>query len=215
MFDEFINKYKGKSVDIDGQFGAQCVDLFNAWNRDYNKTYINCQPSGFAKSLAENKANNRILDYFKETAVNNMIKGTVVVYGNCKFAPDSHVCFFIKDNGDGTYQALQQNSRGRHYVTIDNNPYNGIIGAFIPKQLINKRYINIPPTIEARNVYYLDRPVVKAQLKPKKFGGLTYKILNDSNGYATIETSNFGKVRVRITAMTPITDTPTYEHGNY
>ena len=137
MFNEFKNKYLGKKVDVDGVYGGQCVDLFNAWNKDYNKgIYINCKPSGYARSLAENKANNGILKYFTETAVNNMIEGTVVVYGKCKFAPDSHVCFFIKDNGDGTYQALQQNNRGRQYVTIDNNPYDGIIGAFIPNQLV-------------------------------------------------------------------------------
>lgn len=137
MFNEFKNKYLGKKVDIDGAYGGQCVDLFNAWNKDYNKgIYINCKPSGYARSLAENKANNGILKYFKETPVNNMIEGTVVVYGKCKFAPDSHVCFFIKDNGNGTYQALQQNNKGRQYVTIDNNPYEGIIGAFIPNQLL-------------------------------------------------------------------------------
>ena len=137
MFNEFKNKYLGKKVDVDGLYGGQCVDLFNAWNKDYNNgIYINCKPSGYARSLAENKSNNGILKYFKETAINNMIEGTVVVYGKCKFAPDSHVCFFIKDNGDGTYQALQQNNKGRQYVTIDNNPYEGIIGAFIPNQLV-------------------------------------------------------------------------------
>ena len=143
-FQDFVNKYLGKSVDIDGNYGSQCVDLFNAWNRDYNGTYISCKPDKFAKGLAENKNSNGMLKYFKETAVNNMITGTVVVYGNCAFAPDSHVCFFIKDNGNGTFQALQQNANGRQYVTIDNNPYNGIIGAFIPKQLVKNNNGNQP-----------------------------------------------------------------------
>ena len=136
VFQDFIDKTRGKKIDVDGLYGEQCVDLFNYWNKLYNNVYINCKPSGYARSLAENKKNNGILKYFKETAINNMIEGTVVVYGNCKFAPSSHVCFFIKDNGNGTYQALQQNDKGRDYVTIDNNPYEGIIGAFIPNQLI-------------------------------------------------------------------------------
>ena len=136
MFNEFMNKYLGKKVDIDGLYGGQCVDLFNAWNKEYNGIYINCKPSGYARSLAENKANNGILKHFKETEVNNMIEGTVVVYGKCKFAPEGHVCFFIKDNGNGTYRALQQNYNNKQYVTIDNNPYEGIIGAFIPNQLV-------------------------------------------------------------------------------
>lgn len=136
VFQDFINKTKGKKIDVDGLYGGQCVDLFNYWNKLYNNVYINCKPSGYARSLAENKKNNGILKYFKETAVNNMIEGTVVVYGKCKFAPDSHVCFFIKDNGDGTFQALQQNYNSKQYVTINNNPYEGIIGAFIPNQLV-------------------------------------------------------------------------------
>lgn len=217
IFDTFIDRYLGKSVDVDGMYGSQCVDLFNAWNRDFNNCYINCQPSGFAKSLAQNKENNGILKYFTETAVNNMIKGTVVVYGNCKQCPDSHVCFFIADNGDGTFMALQQNAYGRKYVTIDNMSYVGIIGSFIPNQLLNKsdsEYINIPPSIEVRNVYYLDKNEVKAQIKPKKFGGLSYKVHEKTPTYATIKTNDFGLVRVKITPRTPIKKDPLYEKGN-
>ena len=137
MFREFMNRYLGKPVDVDHAYGMQCVDLFNAWNRDYNGVYISCAPSGYARSLAENKYNNGILKYFKETAIDNMIEGTVVVYGRCRQAPDSHVCFFIKDNGNGTFQALEQNAP-YPYVTIGTKKYNGIIGAFIPKQLIRQ-----------------------------------------------------------------------------
>lgn len=139
MFNEFKNKYLGKTVDVDGAFGGQCVDLFNAWNRDYNGCYINCAPTGYARSLAENKENNGILNYYKETSINNMIEGTVVVYGICEFAPVGHVGFFIEDNGNGTFKCLQQNYNNQQVVTINNNPYDGIIGAFIPNQILEER----------------------------------------------------------------------------
>lgn len=154
IFETFTNKYLGKSVDVDGQYGSQCVDLFNKYNSDYFGIYINCQPSGYARSIAENKNNNKILKYYKETEINNMICGTVVVYGKCNFAPDSHVCFFIKDNGDGTYQSLQQNSRGRQYVTIDNNPYSGIIGAFIPNNIFSERHPEEKKETGANQILY-------------------------------------------------------------
>lgn len=135
-FQDFINKTLGKAIDVDGRYSAQCVDLFNYFNKLYNNgVYINCQPSNYARSLAENKANNGILNYYQETAVNNMITGTVVVWGNCAVAPSSHVGFFVKDNGNGTFQCLQQNAP-KPYVTLSNMNYNGIIGAFIPKQLV-------------------------------------------------------------------------------
>ena len=154
-FQDFINKTKGKAIDVDGRYGSQCVDLFNYFNKLYNNgVYINCQPSGYARSLAENKANNGILKYYKETAVNNMITGTVVVYGKCSFAPEGHVCFFVKDNGNGTYQALQQNTNDRQYVTVDNNPYNGIIGAFIPNQLVDSSSNNHQINSSADQIIY-------------------------------------------------------------
>lgn len=32
--DAFVTKYNNKYVDYDGRYGAQCVDLFNFYNRD-------------------------------------------------------------------------------------------------------------------------------------------------------------------------------------
>lgn len=230
MFNEFKSKYLGQTVDVDGAFGGQCVDLFNAWNRDYNNCYINCQPTGYARSIAENKANNGILNYFNETAVNNMIEGTVVVYGKCNFAPEGHVCFFVKDNGDGTYQALQQNAGGRQYVTIDSNPYSGIIGAFIPKQVQEEfsrkleeqkrdetasqqttaQKLYLPASAESWRIYDLNVAPVRGNekgfLKPSKFGGLEYDILGWSqNDVAIIQTRDFGQVQIYVASNTGAT----------
>jgi N-acetylmuramoyl-L-alanine amidase len=134
-FEDFKNRVLGQSIDIDKAYGPQCVDLFNYFNYLYNDCYINCQPSGYAKSIAENKANNGILKYYKEVPINQMIKGTVVIWGNCKYAPLSHVGFIISDNGDGTFQCLAQNSP-KPYVTISKAYYDGIIGCFTPNQLL-------------------------------------------------------------------------------
>lgn len=237
MFNEFKNKYLGKTVDVDGAFGGQCVDLFNAWNRDYNGCYINCAPTGYARSLAENKANNGILNYFNETAINNMIEGTVVVYGQCKFAPVGHVGFFIEDNGDGTFKCLQQNYNNQQVVTINNNPYSGIIGAFIPKQVQEEfnrkleeqkkqeevkeevKYLNLNADIDTWNVYPMNvAPVIGNEcnkLKPSKFGGISYTIKGYSQQHvAIIETRDFGQVQIYIgpdtTGKYSITDTPVY-----
>lgn len=144
MFQDFINKTLGKAIDVDGLYGPQCVDLFNYWNKLHNNCYINCRPSGYARSIAQNKANNGILEHFVETPVNNMITGTVVVWGNCKVAPMSHVGFFVKDNGNGTFQCLQQNAP-KPYVTLSNMPYEGIVGAFIPKQLVGQSAVDNTP----------------------------------------------------------------------
>lgn len=67
-----------------------------------------------------------------------MVKGTVVIWGNCKYAPLSHVGFIISDNGDGTFQCLAQNSP-KPYVTISKAYYDGIIGCFTPNQLLTSQ----------------------------------------------------------------------------
>ena len=81
------------------------------------------------------------------------------------------------------------------------------------------KYINLPPEyIDERNIYDVNtKEKLPYTLKVKKFNGLTYKILEfvDNNYYAKIQTCDYGQVLVRITDKTPITETPTYEHGNY
>lgn len=81
----------------------------------------------------------------------------------------------------------------------------------------DKLYINLPPTIEERNIYNVDTKEQFATIKPAKFGGLSYYIyeLVDNNTYAKIKTVDYDFVLVKITDMTPITHSPTYEHGNY
>lgn len=83
----------------------------------------------------------------------------------------------------------------------------------------NVKYINLPPKyIDERNIYDINtKEKLPYTLKVKKYNGLTYKILEfiDNNLYAKIETCDYGQVLVRITDKTPITTTPTYEHGNY
>lgn len=146
-FDEFINKTLGKAIDTDGFPSGQpyqCVDLAKYYNDCYFSPFqIYCATTGYAKDWANNKYTNGLLDYYDETAINNMIKGTLVVWGNSRVAPDSHIGFFVKDNGDGTFECLQQNAP-HPYVTLSNISYDGLIGAFIPKNI--ERYIPTPPT---------------------------------------------------------------------
>ena len=146
-FDEFINKTLGKSIDTDyfpTEQPYQCVDLAKYYNDCYFSPFqVYCSTTGYAKDWANNKDTNGLLDYYDETTINNMIKGTLVVWGNCRVAPDSHIGFFVKDNGNGTFQCLQQNAP-YPYVTLSNITYDGLIGAFIPKNI--ERYT--PPTPE-------------------------------------------------------------------
>lgn len=140
-FQEFIDNTLGCSIDTDGFPKGQpyqCVDLAKYFNECYNKGFqIFCTRTGYAMDWATEKETNGILEHFTETSVDNMIKGTLVVWGKCRVAPSSHIGFFVSDNGDGTFKCLQQNAP-MPYVTLSNITYDGIIGSFIPKQLLKE-----------------------------------------------------------------------------
>lgn len=75
--------------------------------------------------------------------------------------------------------------------------------------------INIPEWIEERNVYSIDTVEQIGTLKPKKYGGLSYRIIDFKYDFACIKTSSFGYCYVRITEATKITNYPIYERGEY
>lgn len=77
------------------------------------------------------------------------------------------------------------------------------------------KYINIPEWIEERNIYKIDTKEQFATIKPAKFGGLSYLIYSIDGEFVEIETIDYGRCYVKKTDSTPITDVPTYEHGNY
>lgn len=66
------------------------------------------------------------------------------------------------------------------------------------------RFIHLPANAATWTVYKLDRPPVKSNpaniagtLKPAKFGGLKYQILEDLGGWVfVIQTANFGRVKI-------------------
>lgn len=113
------------------------------------------------------------------------------------------------------------------------NPYlldNGNIGwvndgCIIPPKPTAK-YLNLFPTVDSWTVYKTNNYYIPskssdvlAKLNPQKFGGLSYKILQDMGNYHfKIKTAQFGEGYI---AGNPnkyscsITNTPKYQNGNY
>lgn len=120
-------------LDVDGKSvgGGQCVQLFNTFMSEMYGVEILCTDSGYAKDIWNQKEYNGMLNYYDVVPVDKMVDGDWAVYGNCDYAPYSHIAMFRLDNGDGTGIFLQQNdSRHPLYTGQDINPYAGIMGAF-------------------------------------------------------------------------------------
>lgn len=106
------------------------------------------------------------------------------------------------------------------YFVNDTNIIYGMGGVWkkledVPVQ--SDKFINLPPEyIDERNIYNVNtKEKLPYTLKVKKFGGLSYKVIDVIDDYAKIKTCDFGEVLVKITDKTPITNVPTYVHGNY
>ena len=95
QLNEFINRNLGKKVDFDGQYGAQCVDLFRQYCRDVLGTEHTGGVEG-AKDLflkyselpLEKKHFIKIVEPVPEA-------GDVLVWGATKSNPYGHVAIFI------------------------------------------------------------------------------------------------------------------------
>lgn len=121
-------------------------------------------------------------------------------------------------NGYGVWHFNHEYDLDDCYFVDNTNILNGMGGSWkhlsdVP--VVTEKYINLPPKIEERNIYKKDTKKQFATLKPKKFGGLSYKIYSRNGEFAEIQTSDYGRCYVKVTDSTPITDVPTYEHGNY
>ena len=121
-------------------------------------------------------------------------------------------------NKYGIYCFDEESDTDESYFVDNTNIINGMGGSWkhtvdVPVQ--EDKFINIPEWIEERNIYKIDSKEQFATIKPKKFGGLSYKVFSIQGEFAEIETVNFGRCFIKITESTPITERPTYEHGNY
>ncbi len=118
--DAFVGKYNGKSVDYDGMYGYQCVDLFNFYNRDVaGGGFI---PVSYAYQLWSASASNTNYDHIGAGAP--AFKGDVAIYNSS--LPGSggagHVAIVLGDLG-GNLSVFHQNWGGAyaHTQTISKN----------------------------------------------------------------------------------------------
>lgn len=110
--EEFVKKYKGKKVDFDNAYGAQCVDLF----RQYTKECLGikehtgpCATSGGAKDLFLDYDKMPIeKKYFLRSKQKNWIPGDVLVWDQTATNKYGHVAIFLAKLGND-FLVFEQN----------------------------------------------------------------------------------------------------------
>lgn len=126
--DDFVNKYKNRAWDYDGAYGAQCVDLFNYFNRDVVKAgFI---PVSYAYQLYAKAPTSK---YQKLGPKATPRKGDVAVYnsGVSRYGT-GHVAIVLKVVNGSTLQVIDQNWVGPK-ATIHNIGKGSLTGYLRPK----------------------------------------------------------------------------------
>lgn len=141
-FNEFVNTYLNRRIDYDGQFGVQCVDLFNCYCVKCLALHIGFFPY-YAKDYWLKRNTSKWLkdnfDFIKlNYSKNELQKGDIGIRTS---GTKGHIFIIEKQNNDGTFTYYDQNHTGEgDAMTKRTATYNNLVisGVLRPK---NKRYI--------------------------------------------------------------------------
>lgn len=126
---EFRNTYIGKSIDVDGAAGVQCVDLFKQCCYLAGKKAFSLGGSGYADEIVHRFTALGLDDYFTKVSLADAQYGDWCVWDKgSKEAPDSHVAMFEKKDGSSRAIFLGQNQGGVSKATEISVSTSGIIG---------------------------------------------------------------------------------------
>lgn len=100
-FDDFITEWIGKVCDYDGQFGTQCMDIFDYYCQDVlGLTRSEIVSTLFSKNPITLYTQNNVGKYFQKidnTLLGVPKKGDVFIFGP-KVGVDGHICIFVEGN---------------------------------------------------------------------------------------------------------------------
>lgn len=129
--EQFVTKYKGKKVDYDGVYGAQCVDLARQYWEEKEgipEHTGSCSTTGGAKDLFLDY-NKMPLEkkYFIRSKVKNWIPGDVLVWDSTPKNQYGHVAIMLARLGD-SFIVFEQNGITQAGAEINVRSRDGLLG---------------------------------------------------------------------------------------
>lgn len=106
VLSEFIKKYNGKKIDWDGYYGAQCVDLAEAYNREVNKVPTNIPGNACDFQWTYPRAYYTWVTNYWWTKPK---VGDIVVWRRSASLPYGHVGVISSVNGITSFYSFDQN----------------------------------------------------------------------------------------------------------
>lgn len=157
----FVNKYNGKRIDVDNQFGYQCWDLSQiyaqeVWGVDY---YLSCRITGGVKDIYNDFE--RVMDTNDFTRYPNLLEtvpnvGDFVIWGYGQYG---HIAIVLEADVN-TFTVLEQNGgqgdgdglNGDEVKITKYQNYIGVLGFITPKEKVEDT--TAPTTQPQTNMSY-------------------------------------------------------------
>ncbi len=139
QWDDYLNSVNGVAIDVDGNWGAQCWDLWshyamNIFGASMWATSTNSGGSyhhyGFACEIWHNFGGSPLGQWFTPVDANQRAqRGDVVLWEwGSPVGPNSHVALVVEDRGGSLY-CMTQNPGASHYATLSKA---GVLGYLRP-----------------------------------------------------------------------------------
>ena len=127
---DFIKKYENKTVDFDGAYGGQCVDLFNQYIKEVwgIKEPIKEFPVASAYQLFD-KAKAKPNFITQLNGPNDVPKAGDVIIWNQGVGPHGHVGIYV-DGDVMKFNCFEQNWNNIQKCVKNSHSYNNITGWF-------------------------------------------------------------------------------------
>lgn len=165
---EFITKWNGKKVDVDGVYGNQCTDLTKQWLKELGYDVSGAWGNG--KDWDKNSSKDD-LQWIANTPAGVPSEGDIMVFGGGSYG---HVSIFI-DGDTNSFRSFDQNwpSGKLEPCSIATHKYTGTL--FVKGWLRPLKYhTQSTPTVIEKTVYidrpvevirYIDKPVIQEVIK--------------------------------------------------
>lgn len=126
---QFIKKYLGSKVDFDGQFGAQCVDLYRQYCAD-----VLCVPQSPAVDGAKDIINNPgTLKVTRDSALADYSRGDVLIWGATSSNKYGHVAILVEIYNTKYFIVLEQDGFKQDGVKLAFRSRENLLGCLYKK----------------------------------------------------------------------------------
>ena len=157
-YQEFVDKWNGKSIDFDGYYGFQCMDLAHQYCVDVvGKDFA---PAPAAKDVWNQEPQG--YDKIPNSPEGVPSKGDVVIWGS-GVGPYGHIAIF--DHGDNnSFTSFDQNWPVGSLCHLQPHNYTGVLGWFHPQSVVIPQEIVITDQTTIPQIDNMEVQAIKSKL---------------------------------------------------